>query len=86
MSHIIDVYKCSKFYCILYYHLLIYLCFLGIPMAQCWLTGSLVLSDKDYVDKRIQFYEKLIKLDPTRKGQYKQYLKSAEEKTTKVED
>ncbi|XP_050301888.1 geranylgeranyl transferase type-2 subunit alpha [Anthonomus grandis grandis] len=51
-----------------------------ILLAKCWLTGSLVLSDSQYVDKRIQFYNELIKLDPKRKGQYQDYLKIAESK------
>lgn len=49
-------------------------------MAKCWLTGSLVLNDRDYVDHRVQFYKQLVKLDPMRKGQYEDYLRSAEEK------
>lgn len=49
-------------------------------MAKCWLTGSLVLNDRDYVDRRVQFYKQLVKLDPMRKGQYEDYLRSAEEK------
>ncbi|KAJ8916304.1 hypothetical protein NQ315_016445 [Exocentrus adspersus] len=52
-----------------------------VIMAKCWLTGSLVLSDKDYIDRRVEYYKKLLKLDPTRKGQYLDYLKAAEEKT-----
>lgn len=54
--------------------------FSGIIMAKCWLMGSLVLSDKDYVDRRVDFYKRLVILDPTRKGQYESYLKCAEEK------
>ncbi|CAG9814069.1 unnamed protein product [Phaedon cochleariae] len=57
-----------------------------IIMAKCWLTGSLVLNDKDYVDCRVQFYRRLVELDPMRKGQYLDYLKSAEEKTKKIGD
>lgn len=51
-----------------------------ILLAKCWLTGSLVLSDSDYVDRRIEYYKELIKLDPLRKGQYQHYLKIAERK------
>ncbi|CAG9768960.1 unnamed protein product [Ceutorhynchus assimilis] len=51
-----------------------------VVLAKCWLTGSLVLSDSEFVDKRVQFYKELIELDPTRKGQYEHYLKIAEEK------
>lgn len=50
----------------------------GIVLAKCWLTGSLVLSDSENVDRRVQFYKELIKLDPARKGQYEEYLKLAE--------
>ncbi|KAG5865621.1 hypothetical protein JTB14_010371 [Gonioctena quinquepunctata] len=55
----------------------------GVIMAKCWLTGSLVLNDSDYVDRRVQFYKRLLELDTMRKGQYDDYLKSAEEKTKK---
>ncbi|KAL1513317.1 hypothetical protein ABEB36_002739 [Hypothenemus hampei] len=51
-----------------------------ILLAKCWLTGSLVLSDKEYIDRRIQFYSELTKLDKLRKGQYEDYLKLAEKK------
>lgn len=51
-----------------------------ILLAKCWLTGSLVLSDNEYVDRRIQYYKELIKLDPLRRGQYQHYLKMAERK------
>ncbi|KAJ8980056.1 hypothetical protein NQ317_012896 [Molorchus minor] len=57
-----------------------------IIMAKCWLTGSLVLNDKDYVDKRVEYYKQLAKLDPMRKGQYEDYLKIAEEKLKKIGD
>lgn len=49
-----------------------------ILLAKCWLTGSLVLSDSEYVDKRAVYYKELIKLDPLRKGQYQQYLDAAQ--------
>ncbi|XP_056648725.1 geranylgeranyl transferase type-2 subunit alpha [Diorhabda sublineata] len=51
-----------------------------VILAKCWLTGSLVLSDPQYLDKRITFYKKLATLDPLRRGQYESYLKVAEEK------
>ncbi|CAH1970534.1 unnamed protein product [Acanthoscelides obtectus] len=51
-----------------------------IVMAKCWLSGSLALNDKDYVDRRVEFYKRLLELDPTRKGQYLDYLKIAEDK------
>lgn len=56
-------------------------------MAKCWLTGSLVLSDNDYVDRRVQFYKRLVELDPMRKGQYGYYLKLADQKSqqTKID-
>ncbi|KAJ8926746.1 hypothetical protein NQ314_020863 [Rhamnusium bicolor] len=57
-----------------------------VIMAKCWLTGSLVLSDKDYIDRRVQFYKQLAKLDPMRKGQYEDYLKAAELNASHVED
>ncbi|KAJ8958872.1 hypothetical protein NQ318_019639 [Aromia moschata] len=57
-----------------------------IIMAKCWLTGSLVLNDKEYVDRRVQFYKRLAKLDPLRKGQYEDYLKIGEEKIKNVGD
>ncbi|XP_023025898.2 rab geranylgeranyltransferase subunit alpha isoform X1 [Leptinotarsa decemlineata] len=57
-----------------------------VIMAKCWLTGSLVLNDPDYVDRRVQFYKRLAKLDPMRKGQYEDYLKSANEKNKTIVD
>lgn len=51
-------------------------------MGKCWLTGSLCLNDKNYIDKRVQYYKELIKLDPLRRGQYEDYLKSAEREST----
>lgn len=53
-------------------------------MAKCWLTGSLVLSDKEYVDRRIEFYERLIQLDPMRKGQYEYYLNLGKQKALEL--
>lgn len=50
-------------------------------MAKCWLTGSLCLNDKNFIDDRMQLYKKLEELDPLRKGQYQDYLKIAEEKS-----
>lgn len=55
-------------------------------MAKCWLTGSLVLSDKDYIDKRVQFYRRLIELDPMRRGQYEYYLQIANQKELETEN
>lgn len=46
-------------------------------MAKCWLTGSLCLLDKNYVDNRTKFYKELMKLDPLRQGHYEDCLKSA---------
>ncbi|CAH0556702.1 unnamed protein product [Brassicogethes aeneus] len=51
-----------------------------VLLAKCWLTGSLCLNDKKHVDKRVEYYQQLIKLDPQRKGQYEDYLKAAETK------
>ncbi|XP_060517793.1 geranylgeranyl transferase type-2 subunit alpha [Cylas formicarius] len=51
-----------------------------ILLAKCWLMGSLVLNDPEYIDLRVQFYNKLIKLDPLRKGQYLHYLTLAKKR------
>lgn len=56
--------------------------FIGILLAKCWLTGSLCLNDKYYADKRVQYYKKLILLDPLRKGEYEDYLKAVEDKAS----
>ncbi|KRT86265.1 hypothetical protein AMK59_1605, partial [Oryctes borbonicus] len=48
-----------------------------ILMAKCWLTGSLCLSDDNFADTRVTYYEKLKELDPLRKGQYDDYLECA---------
>lgn len=53
-------------------------------MAKCWLEGSLVSGDKDYVDRRVQFYKRLIELDPMRKGQYEYYLNLTDQNKLKV--
>lgn len=50
-------------------------------MAKCWLTSSLCLNDKNFIDDRVQLYKNLEKLDPMRKGQYQDYLKIAKEKS-----
>lgn len=55
-------------------------------MAKCWLSGSLILSDTAYIGKRIQFYKRLVELDPMRTGQYKHYLKLANEKVINIGD
>lgn len=46
-----------------------------IILAKCWLSGSLFLGDANFLDKRIEFYKQLIKLDILRKGQYMDYIK-----------
>lgn len=45
-------------------------------MAKCWLQGSLSLSDKNYLEDRMECYKKLELLDPIRKGQYITYQKT----------
>lgn len=44
-------------------------------MAKCWLLKSIDLDHNDDIDGELQFYKRLIELDPMRSGQYADYLK-----------
>lgn len=48
--------------------------FTGIWITKCWLAEDLCRNDKNYLDKRAEYYKKLEKLDPTRSGRYRDYL------------
>ncbi|XP_022919133.1 geranylgeranyl transferase type-2 subunit alpha [Onthophagus taurus] len=46
-----------------------------IIMGKVWLTGSLRMTDEKFLDKRVEYYQDLKKMDSLRAGQYDDYLK-----------
>lgn len=54
---------------------------LGVLMAKCWLTSLSSLEDRNVVNRQIESYESLRKLDPMRRGRYNYCLNQ-----TKIEN